>query len=138
MEQVLHDTCERFHAQYGVQVPVPAMQRYLAKGTIRVPLKGKRGAKEQPFGDILEAASKEVCLKALDRIDQSFSFAEYENVILGGGTCAAWEGYIREWLREYEGLTVIPAGRNENVDPVFTVSRGLFEYRYLKLYQKEG
>lgn len=138
MEQVLHDTCERFHAQYGVQVPVPAMQRYLAKGTIRVPLKGKRGAKEQPFGDILEAASKEVCLKALDRIDQSFSFAEYENVILGGGTCAAWEGYIREWLKEYEGLTVIPAGRNENVDPVFTVSRGLFEYRYLKIYQKEG
>ena len=85
-----------------------------------------------------DKAGKEVCLKALDRIDQSFSFAEYENVILGGGTCAAWEGYIREWLREYEGLTVIPAGRNENVDPVFTVSRGLFEYRYLKIYQKEG
>ena len=59
-------------------------------------------------------------------------------MILGGGTCAAWEGYIREWLKEYEGLTVIPAGRNENVDPVFTVSRGLFEYRYLKIYQKEG
>ena len=138
MARILHETSERFSSQYGVRVPVPAMQSSLEKGTIRVRLKGGRGSKEQPFGDILEAASKNICSEALDSIDRAFGFMHYDNIILGGGTCAAWEDQIREELRDYEGLQVISAGRNESVDPVFTNSRGLFEYRYLKTYSKEG
>ena len=135
MKRILHDTCERFYAKYGVHVPVPAMQSHLEEGMISIPdrKKGRYATRKQPFGDILEEVSKNICLEALERIKQSSSFGAFNTLILGGGTCAAWEDYIRAMLSQYKGLTIISAGRNVNVSPVFSVSRGLFEYRYLKL-----
>lgn len=137
MERVLHDTCEILYEKYGRRISVPAMQGCLEEGTIRVPLKGKRGAKSYAFGDILEEVSKKVCYEALERVDQTYNFMEYQNLVLGGGTCAAWEGYIREWLKDFDDLNLITADRNDTLDPVFSVSRGLFDYRYLKAYQRD-
>lgn len=141
MKQVLMDTSKRIFEKYpGTDVPVPAMQAYLEKGTIPVFNRKLRTSANMPFGDILEECSKAVAMRAIEKIDELYDLVDYDYMILTGGTGEAWYGYFKDAYKGMSNLTLIPGNQNtmgilqdENGHPaplpfIFSNVRGYYMY----------
>lgn len=112
MKQVLADVSEEIFKKYHVEIPVPAMQSYLEKGTVVVYDRKNRTSIEVPFGDILEKHSADVAKKAIDNLDNMYDLGEYKYLILTGGTGEAWYPYFKEAFKGMQTLTIIPGNQN--------------------------
>lgn len=92
MRQVFENTVDQINRTYEQELTVASLQKFLETGLFRLQKRenGRMITKDIPFGDILAKANNEVCLKALTKLQDVFNLAEYDYLILTGGTSAAW------------------------------------------------
>lgn len=131
MREVLSRTISKIYDSYGADVSLVGFQKCLGDGYVKC--HGKFSSRNQSFGELLDASSREVCDEALEKIGQIFPLYEYDYVIVTGGTGAAWNGMIREKLKEIEGLKIINGNQNdERLAFLFANVRGYFMFLYDK------
>lgn len=110
MREVLERTAKKIKQKTGVVLLPSAMQNALESGTVLVKKRDgiKLSSRKQPFSELLESSTKEVCQEAVEKIINIYSgLFDYQFLILTGGTSAAWEKYIREYFVDVDGLTII-------------------------------
>lgn len=112
MKQVLLDTSKEIFEKYHVDIPVPAMQKYLETGFVSLYDRKNRTSVQMPFGDILEECSRKVAMKAVDKLDELYNLDDYRYLILTGGTGEAWYPYFKEAFKGMSNLTVVPGNQN--------------------------
>ena len=146
MKQVLLNTSEEIFNRYRVEIPVPAMQKYLDKGYITKFDRKTRKGENIDFSDILEKCSREVAMNAVDKISTLYQdLLEYKYFVVTGGTGEAWMPYLTEAFGSIPDLTIIPGNQNTDgmwVDEngiakplpfIFSNVRGYYMYLYSKL-----
>lgn len=135
MKRVLQETVEEIFEKYHVEISVPAMQKYLGRGTITVTNRKERKTSEVLFGDILERANKKVCLEALQKIENIYNnLFDHKYLVITGGAGAAWDGIIRDQYLNMETLRIISGNQNDNTLPcIFSNVRGYYIYLLGKL-----
>ena len=137
MKQVLKNTIDRIYKEYGVRYTIAAFQNCLEKGTVTVSDRRKRTSDEIPFGDILFEESEKVCQAAIDRTFDAFPLAEYDYLVLTGGTSAAWKDIIKDSLSGMKGLSIVDGSINDPSLPLtFANVRGYYYFLYVSLVQK--
>ena len=133
MKRVLQETINGINERYAPQeITIPAMQKYLETGKVRIIDRRSFEAKDVSFDDILSAANKKVCAEAIERMTQVVSLFDYDYLIITGGTGAAWSTMIRERLKNLSTLTIIDGNQNDPLPHVFSNVRGYYNYRYQK------
>ncbi|MDO4647450.1 MAG: ParM/StbA family protein [Eubacteriales bacterium] len=135
MRRVLKETTMMLKKEYGIDISVPALHKYLTTGKARY--HKKNVSKDIEFGDLLEEASKKVCKEALQWMSQVYELYEYEYLIITGGTGAAWEGTIREELSEMSTLKIINGNSTDSLGFVFANVRGYFLSRLITIRGEE-
>ena len=133
MKQVLKETRNRILDTYGTEISVPAMQQYLEKGEVRVRDKeDEYRTYRVKFDPILEQASQDVCDKALQQLMIDYpDLIDYDYLIITGGTCAAWSGYIRnsKYFRNADTIKLISGNAGDPDLPyLFSNVRGYYIY----------
>lgn len=137
MKAVLEDASTEIFARYGVDIPVPSMQKSLYSGFIRVFEREKMCAYNQPFDDILSESNKKVCLKAIEKLKMSYNYlVDYDYLLLTGGTGAAWQVIIEELFANMQTLKIIGGNQNDTLSHVFSNVRGYYLYQVGALRQK--
>ena len=84
----------------------------MEKGTIPVSNRKLRTSVNIQFGDILEECSREIAMRAIDKIDELYDLVDYDYLILTGGTGEAWYGYFKDAYKGMSNLTIIPGNQN--------------------------
>ncbi len=137
MKRVLEETSNLIRDKYGNNIPVPAMQNCLGKGTFSKVDRRAVSSQEIPFDELLEKANEDICLEAIDRTIDSIGgiekLVQYKYFIITGGTSAAWEQIIRNKLININSLSVISGNQNDTLPFIFSNVRGYYLYRYNKL-----
>ena len=129
MKRVMQETCRKLQKS-GVNVTVPALQKYLETGYARYHT--RTASKNVPFHNELKEGSMAVCEEAVAWLTQMFPLYEYDYLIITGGAGAAWSAKIREILKDMETLKIIDGNCNDTLPFVFANVRGYFLYRYSK------
>lgn len=140
MKRVLKETSDGIFKEFHVEVPVPAMQKYLKDGKVTVlnRTRGEKKTKLEPFAHILEKANKKVCLEALDKVDTIYNnLIDHNYLVITGGTGAAWKDIIKDYYDGMETLTIIDGNQNDTLPYIFSNVRGYYMYQYSKLKQME-
>ena len=137
MKEVLKRTIEKIKEVYDTNISLVGFQKCLGDGYFK--LYDKFSAKNQPFGELLEASNREVCDEALERIGGLFHLYEYPYIVVTGGAGAAWNGMIREKFKGLEGLTIINGNQNdERIAFLFANVGGYFMFLYNRVSAKEA
>lgn len=136
MRQVFENTVKRISEIYGQELTIASLQKYLESGLFRLQKRenGRMITKDLPFEDILAESNKEVCLKALAKLQDVFNLAAYDYLILTGGTSAAWNEMTRDFFSGLSTLKIMNGNQNDTLPFVFSNVRGYYMYRYNKLY----
>ena len=128
MKQVLKDTANEILRRHNFEVSVPAMQKFLETGLV-YKREGRRITKV-PFDDILEACSRAVCDKTVDKIFEVYGpTLEFDYIVLTGGTGEAWFKMFQEneYLKDCGTVQVIPGNYGDESLPwLFSNVRGYF------------
>ncbi len=133
MKRVLKDTATEIQERYKFEVSVPAMQQYLETGVI--PAKVGKAYKNTAFKDILEKHSRDICYKALEKLQSAYTIYDYQYLVVTGGTCAAWSNFIREHevIKESDTIKVVSGNQGDPSLPyIFSNVRGYFIYALIK------
>ncbi len=130
MKRVLEETAKTILEQYNKEISVPAMQKYLERGTFRRFDAMTIATKDEPLSDVLEKSSRLVCQEAINKMLQNYPIYEYDYLVITGGTGAAWFEQMRDYLRRMETLKVINGAQNDNLSSVYANVRGYFMYRF--------
>ena len=133
MKRILSDTSKMIWEAYHTDIPVPAMQKYLATGKIVQVDRKKMISQEQPFGDFLADATFKVCDEAIQRLSAALPLSEYKYMIVTGGTGAAWFNHIKDRFKGFTTLDIIQGSQNDTLPFVFSNVRGYYFYRFNKL-----
>lgn len=112
MKEVLLETTQKIYEKHGMEIPVPAIQPYLEKGTVPIQNRKQRFSTNLAFGDILEETSREVAERAMEKIDEIYDMVDFNYLILTGGTGEAWYPYFKEAYKGMSNLTIIPGNQN--------------------------
>lgn len=132
MKRVLEETVNAINEKYGQHITIPSMQKYLENGTFRYQKRenGKMITKDIEFGDILSEKNKKICMEALHSLEQVIPLAEYDYLIITGGTSAAWNEMIRDYFSEMGTLKIVNGNQNDTLLFAFANVRGYYMYRY--------
>lgn len=135
MKRILQETSRLIKDNFKVNIPVPAMQKYLSTGKVRYVNKKSFPivSKEYEFGDLLADASSMVCQEAIKRMMGAIKLDDYNYMIVTGGTGAAWFNQIKDIFKEFSTLEIIQGNQNDDLPFVFSNVRGYYYYRYNKL-----
>lgn len=135
MKRILQETSNGIRREFHVDIPVPAMQKYLETGKVRYKShkKGEFISKEYEFGDILAQSSIMVCEEAIEKMASAISLLDYNYLIVTGGTGAAWFNQITEKFKNFETLQVIQGNINNGLPFVYTNVEGYYDYRCYKV-----
>lgn len=137
MKQVLKNTIDRISDEYGVSYSIPAFQQCLETGTVTVLDRRARSSKEIPFGEILAEESEKVCQAAIDRVFDTFNLAEYDYLIITGGTSAAWKDIIKRELANMQNLSIVSGNINDTSLPLtFANVRGYYYFLFVNLLRQ--
>ncbi len=136
MKRVLSETSDLIFKEYGVEIPVSAMQKYLETGTVRVFNKKEMKSQDKPFDELLAKASRKICEEAIDSIINAIPLSDYNYFVITGGTGAAWYNYISEKFKDLETLTIIKGNQNDELSLVYSNVRGYYYYRRNKLLKE--
>ena len=139
MKRVIKETADGIFDKYKVEITIPAMQKFLQEGNITTFNRKEHKTKKEPFGDILEDASKKVCEEALQQICSIYNdLIDHQYFVITGGTGAAWKDTIKDFFAGMETLTVIEGNQNDNLPYIFSNVRGYYMYQYSKLKKAEA
>ncbi len=111
MKEVLIETSRRIQEQYGVEIPIPVMQKFLEIGTFPTYDRKTLTSANVPFDSILEKCSRNVAEKALEKT-KGYHLDECQYMILTGGTGEAWYPYFKDRLKGMTNLTIVPGNQN--------------------------
>lgn len=132
MREVLARCGKKIRDKMGVVIRPSAMQKFLEDGVvmIRKRSRNKIASSTEPFGDLLEEASTEVCRDAIEKVMNVYSgLFDYDYLVLTGGTSTAWEEQIRDYCSDMDHLLVISGNVNRpDLDLIFTNVRGYYMY----------
>lgn len=138
MRRVFHETSSSIKQKYGINIPVPAMQKYLESGTVRSIDRKTLEASEHPFGVYLYEASQKVCDEAIQRMFKAIGGLEriidYNYLIVTGGTGAAWYNMIKDKFKNIATLNILSGNQNDTDLPfIYSNVRGYYYYQFNKL-----
>ncbi len=133
MKRILQETTQKIKEKFGIDIPVPAMQKYLATGVVRYVDRKKMTSRDYPFADLLKSSSEEICEEAINRMCSVLNLGEFDYLIVTGGTGAAWFNMIRDRFKEFTTLKILQGNQNDNLPFVYSNARGYYFYRYNKL-----
>lgn len=138
MKRVLQETSDEIFKKYKTEVPVPAMQKYLETGEVKVIDRRAHKAKVAPFADILEEKNKLVCDEAINKINNVYNdLIDHDYLVITGGTGAAWNDIVVDYYKDMETLTIIPGNQNDSLPYIFSNVRGYYMYMTGKLKQMD-
>ncbi len=137
MKRILHETSRAIKSKYGVDVPVPAMQKILETGIVRKFDKRTLTSQDYQFDSLLMEACDQICDEAISRMTSSFNLSVYEGIIITGGTGAAWYHRIEERLKNLPHLSIIKGNQNDTLDFIYSNVRGYYFYRYNKIKNQQ-
>lgn len=132
MKRVFQETVAEINRRYDQDLTVPVFQKYLTTGAFRYQKRDPEGrmiTKDIPFDDILKEKNYQVCMEAVDKLEQVVPMAGYNYLIITGGTSAAWNQIIRDRFKTSSTLTIIAGNRNDSISMAFANVRGYFMYR---------
>lgn len=134
MKKILQETSSMIFDKYGEEIRVPAMQKYLGKGTFTYLNEEERKSEEIVIAPFLEAANKKVCMESIKVLEgMCNSLKNYNYLILTGGTCAAWYDLYRDYFGWMKSLTIIPGNKNDKLPMYYSNVRGYYMYRHMLL-----
>lgn len=133
MKRVMQETAKLIKERYGEDLSVIQLQKDLESGKIRHVDLRRFKSEEYPFADLLETATKMVCDEAIERLATSISLADYNYMIVTGGTGAAWYPYIQEKFKDFTTIKLIKGNQNDNLPFLYANCRGYYLYRYNRL-----
>lgn len=132
MREVLARCGRKIKDKMNVVIRPSAMQKFLDEGVVMIRKRSREGVSsaKEPFGALLEEASKEVCADAIEKVTNVYSgLFDYDYLILTGGTSAAWEEQIRDYYGDMDHLLVITGNVNcPGLDLIFSNVRGYYMY----------
>lgn len=129
MRRVLEETSNAIRERFAMEISVPAMQKYLRKGSFRWFDRKAVASHTEPLGDILESCSLSVCNEAIDKLLQAYpALYEYDYLIVTGGTGDAWFDRIKERLGGMEALQIVKGSQNDTLPTTFSNVRGYYMY----------
>lgn len=131
MYEIMRRTCRDLNAK-GAKLTIPAIQNYLEEGTVKILDISDRLCPKSislNFTDILQKNCEAVCDEALAKMMEVYNyFDQIDNLIIDGGTGAAWLPRIIERLKGMETLKIISGNANTNLLPIFANARGYYMY----------
>lgn len=138
MKRVLQETSDEIYKTHKTEIPVPAMQKYLETGEIKVIDRRAHKTTVKPFGDILEDKNKMVCEEAINKINSVYNdLIDHDYLVITGGTGAAWNDIVMEYYKDMETLKIIPGNQNDSLPYIFSNVRGYYMYMIGKLKQMD-
>lgn len=130
MRKVLERTINAIYEKYDTRISPIAIQKCLETGKF-VRNKDKFSSENIDFADILEEQSEQLFEEMINRIAGTNNLAEYDFIIITGGTGAAWADLIKEKLSGIEGLRFVDGNQNDITLPFdFANARGYYMFRY--------
>lgn len=135
MRRVMQETCMALKSS-GVDVGVPALQKYLEDGYAR--FHTRKSSKKVELCGILEECSEKICLEAVDWMTQGIPVYEYDYLIITGGAGDAWYDKISEALKDMETLKILRGNENDRIPMVYANVRGYYLYRAAKSLSGKG
>lgn len=140
MRAVLQMVSEDIKKEKNEEIRVAAMQKYLEKGTIPITKDVAMddeefdfSDEEYPFAPILEKCSYKVCNMALRHLSNiTDQFADYDYLVVTGGTGAAWYEWIKEKFKKSK-MQIIPGNKNDNLEMLYANVRGYYLFRSMDI-----
>lgn len=134
MKVVLQRTIDKIFKKSQTYYQLSAFQKCLEDGYYTSFDEDTMETSIEPFDDMLESSSSEVCEEMLTKLKQmNNGFRDIANIILTGGTCAAWEEYIKKFFEKKEDTNVICSNENEPLPMLLSNVRGYYFYLLAKL-----
>ena len=144
MKQVLSETVNKIYEKYRVEIPVPAVQKYLENGYITTFDRKTRTGNNVDFSDILEESSEKVANRAIDKLSELYNdLLEYRYLIITGGTGQAWYDKFENAFKGLPNLTLVPGNQrmpviNKKMLPfIFANVRGYYLYLMHKFMRQK-
>ncbi len=128
MLRVLQETQKLIKAQYGQNIPVPAMQKILGEGFFKTKIdKRTMQQKQVEITDYLKEANKTVCMEAIETINSYYNYLQDEDyLVITGGTGAAWFSMFKDFYKGLSSLKIIDGAENDNIPAIFSNVRGYY------------
>lgn len=134
MKRVMKETSDRIFKEYNIEIPVPAMQKYLTSGNVSFLDKKTMKSKYYSFENILLDSNQKICMEAIEKIKSTYNYLiDHQYFIITGGTGAAWSPYVREHFKDMQTLTIVSGNQNDDLPYIFSNVRGYYMYAYNKL-----
>jgi len=132
MRAVFERTSEKIFELYGKEVYPHTLQQYLTNGTLAVLDRKTRSTRQEDINEILREANLYIFEKAMSKIESAYDdLADYDYLLVTGGTGSAWLELLRERYKGMQTLSVVAANQNEKISAVYSNVRGYFIYRAL-------
>lgn len=129
MKAILEKTSRKILAEYGIDVRISALQKYLTTGEIPIENLEEMKSENKKFDFLLEQASNETLQSAILYTKTiTGGFRGYKNIVVSGGTGEAWFDRIANWLVNMKTLTVMPSNINDKLPFVYSNARGFYMY----------
>lgn len=129
MKRVFQETADLIMKKYGQEVTIPAMQKLLATGEVKLFDRKTRSTRVEPIDELLEQASKSVCMEALQKVDNIYNnLFDHDYLVITGGTGDAWKSTIIEYYSGMESLKIINGNQNDMLPSIFSNVRGYYLY----------
>lgn len=132
MKQVFQKTADKIMQEYHKEIQVYAMQTMLNEGEFKTFNPKTRTSTKISFANMLEEASKEVCMEMINSMDSVYNhFLDLDCIIVTGGTGAAWYDMISTELAGMDGLKIFSANKNDtSLSSIFSNARGYYLFLY--------
>lgn len=142
MREVLQRTSDRIFQKYHVEIPVPAMQPFLERGTVSVFDRAKKQGAKVDFTDILDQASEEVAKEAIETITNDYNIfnnsgsAKYNYIVVTGGTGEAWYSYFEDAFSWNPDIQLLKSNMTNHLPFYFSNVRGYYAYLQSKILER--
>ncbi len=129
MKRILTETRDLIAQDLNTSISIPAMQRVLKEGVIKVNDLITLQTKEYPIDDYLAQANKKVCNEAIESIKDYIFNIKY--LIMTGGTSEAWIDEFKKRLST-TGVEILSGKTGSNLPVIYANARGYYYSRLKK------
>lgn len=127
MKEIFSRTLNEIEKEYGTEIAVHAIQRYLDTGTIPVLDRVNRKRSNVSFSEILLRQVHIVCQEMLEKMELAYnSFLDIDYIIVAGGTSAACYSQIVTRYKDMTGLQIIKSNQDHSLPEIYDVVRGYY------------
>lgn len=133
MKRVLETASGYIYKDYKMDIRIPQMRKYMKEGFFKVVDVAKMSSKKVSLDSYIEKACQEVAGMSIRKLyEMAGYFADYDILVVTGGTGAAWIQYFRELLSGMESLSIIPGNQGNSLPVYYANARGYYMSAYLR------